>query len=80
MRAPHGFLTEADIDAISPEVAAHLPTVDVWVFEAADGRVDVNEQNFEAHRFYLRYGFMNVGRSETDSAGRPFPIIHMRLK
>ncbi|KVC80788.1 GNAT family N-acetyltransferase [Burkholderia ubonensis] len=39
--------------------------------------VDVNEQNPGAHAFYRRYGFRDVGRSATDSAGRPFPLIHM---
>ncbi|KVE36819.1 acetyltransferase [Burkholderia sp. BDU5] len=39
--------------------------------------VDVNEQNPQAHGFYRRYGFKDVGRSATDSAGRPFPLIHM---
>ncbi|RQR67746.1 GNAT family N-acetyltransferase [Burkholderia sp. Bp9126] len=39
--------------------------------------VDVNEQNPGAHAFYRRYGFRDIGRSETDSAGRPFPLIHM---
>ncbi len=42
--------------------------------------VDVNEQNPQAHGFYLRYGFRNVGRSSTDSGGRPFPLIHMALE
>ncbi len=41
--------------------------------------VDVNEQNPGAHAFYRRYGFREVGRSPTDSAGRPFPLIHMAL-
>jgi putative acetyltransferase len=41
--------------------------------------VDVNEQNPRAHGFYRRYGFEDVGRSATDSAGRPFPLIHMAL-
>ncbi|WP_323120268.1 acetyltransferase [Burkholderia alba] len=39
--------------------------------------VDVNEQNPQAHAFYRRYGFKDVGRSATDSAGRPFPLVHM---
>ncbi|KVC64027.1 GNAT family N-acetyltransferase [Burkholderia stagnalis] len=39
--------------------------------------VDVNEQNPGAHAFYRRYGFRDIGRSETDAAGRPFPLIHM---
>nr|WP_245867013.1 GNAT family N-acetyltransferase [Diaminobutyricimonas aerilata] len=39
--------------------------------------VDVNEQNPSAHAFYLRRGFRQVGRSETDGDGRPFPILHL---
>ena len=39
--------------------------------------VDVNEQNLAAHGFYRRYGFHDIGRSETDGEGRPFPLIHM---
>lgn len=42
--------------------------------------VDVNEQNPQAHGFYLHYGFEQTGRSETDGKGRPFPIIHMALR
>jgi putative acetyltransferase len=41
--------------------------------------LDVNEQNPLARDFYLRYGFRETGRSVTDAAGRPFPLIHMRL-
>jgi putative acetyltransferase len=40
--------------------------------------VDVNEQNPAALRFYLANGFEVVGRSETDSGGRPFPLLHLR--
>jgi len=40
-------------------------------------RVDVNEQNTQAHKFYHALGFVKVGRSPKDSAGRPFPLIHM---
>jgi putative acetyltransferase len=39
--------------------------------------VDVNEQNPAAHAFYKRCGFRDVGRSELDGAGHPFPLIHM---
>ncbi|OXM87527.1 GNAT family N-acetyltransferase [Paenibacillus rigui] len=42
--------------------------------------VDVNEQNEAAHKFYKRYGFVQEGRSELDSAGRPFPLLHLTLK
>lgn len=43
-------------------------------------RVDVNEQNEQAHGFYKHVGFEVVGRSETDDMGEPFPILHMELK
>jgi carbonic anhydrase len=42
--------------------------------------VDVNEQNEQAVGFYRRLGFEVEGRSDTDSAGRPFPLLHMRLR
>ncbi|MFU6774762.1 GNAT family N-acetyltransferase, partial [Pseudomonas aeruginosa] len=41
--------------------------------------VDVNEQNPQACGFYRHYGFRQTGRSATDSAGRPFPLLHMSL-
>lgn len=41
--------------------------------------VDVNEQNTSALEFYRHQGFEMIGRSETDEAGRPYPILHMRL-
>lgn len=42
-------------------------------------KVDVNEQNPSALNFYKRKGFRIIGRDETDSAGRLFPIIHLSL-
>lgn len=39
--------------------------------------VDVNEQNPLALGFYLKYGFVQTGRSETDGEGKPFPIIYL---
>jgi putative acetyltransferase len=41
--------------------------------------VDVNEQNPLAVTFYERYGFIQMGRSELDGSGRPFPLLHMAL-
>ena len=43
-------------------------------------RVDVNEQNPRAVGFYQRMGFVVTGRSAFDGQGRPFPLLHMRLK
>lgn len=40
-------------------------------------RVDVNEENDAAITFYHRLGFVVTGRSPTDGAGRPFPILHL---
>lgn len=42
-------------------------------------KVDVNEQNVSAAGFYARRGFEVVGRSETDEAGRPYPLLHLRF-
>lgn len=40
--------------------------------------VDVNEQNEAALGFYRSLGFELVGRSPTDSGGRPFPLLHLK--
>lgn len=42
-------------------------------------KVDVNEQNAGAHGFYLSKGFEQVGRSELDGDGRPYPIVHLEI-
>ena len=42
-------------------------------------RVDVNEQNASAAGFYAHRGFEVVSRSETDEAGRPYPLLRLRL-
>ena len=42
-------------------------------------KVDVNEQNTRAADFYRHFGFTAVSRSEVDSTGKPYPILHMQL-
>lgn len=42
-------------------------------------KVDVNEQNTSAAGFYAHRGFEVAGRRETDDAGRPYPLLHLRL-
>jgi putative acetyltransferase len=39
----------------------------------------VNEQNPQGVAFYRHMGFGQVGRSELDGQGNPFPLLHMRL-
>lgn len=39
--------------------------------------VDVNSQNPGAVDFYAALGFLEVGRSPVDHAGKPYPLIHM---
>lgn len=41
--------------------------------------VDVNEDNTQAVGFYERLGFVQVGRSELDGQGKPYPTLHMKL-
>jgi putative acetyltransferase len=42
--------------------------------------LDVNEQNPQAIGFYLRMGFEVVGRSAVDGMGKPYPLLHMRVR
>lgn len=41
--------------------------------------VDCNEQNTQSLAFYKSLGFEKVGMSEKDSAGRDFPIVHLKV-
>ncbi|MFC5412859.1 GNAT family N-acetyltransferase [Larkinella bovis] len=42
-------------------------------------KVDVNEDNPQAVGFYKHLGFQVVSRSELDSLGKPYPILHLAL-
>ncbi len=42
-------------------------------------KVDVNEQNQQAVGFYEYLGFKTISRSELDSLGKPYPILHLEL-
>jgi putative acetyltransferase len=50
------------------------------IVELGATAVDVNEQNEQALAFYVHLGFEVHGRSELDSTGKPFPLLHMRLR
>jgi putative acetyltransferase len=82
---PMGFMgvTEGMIDSLFIDPAYHGRGIGRALIEAArtPGRtltVDVNEQNVGARRFYERLGFEVVGRSELDSSGMPYPLLHLR--
>lgn len=43
-------------------------------------RVDVNEQNQQAAGFYQKMGFITEKRDVLDGMGKPYPILHLKLK
>jgi putative acetyltransferase len=53
--------------------------VDYAIQQMQVTKVDVNEQNQQAVGFYEHVGFKTVTRSELDSLGKPYPILHMEL-
>jgi putative acetyltransferase len=118
--ATHAFLSQAQLDALKPDVRAlQLERLDTWVLCAPDASpigfmvmnagaiealfiapewlrrgggsllmrhartraesltVEVNEQNAAALDFYLAQGFTLTGRTETDGAGRPYPLLRL---
>ncbi|MFF2888283.1 acetyltransferase [Paenibacillus sp. NPDC057967] len=48
--------------------------------KGTDLEVDVNEQNEGAHAFYIRFGFEQIGRSPLDGSGKPYPLLHLKLR
>lgn len=41
--------------------------------------VDVNEQNKNAVKFYLKHGFKTVERTDKDDHGMDYPLLRMKL-
>ena len=54
--------------------------VDLAIERAPVIRLDVNEQNDGARAFYRRMGFAEVGRSEDDEDGFPYPLLHLERR
>jgi putative acetyltransferase len=77
VRATHAFLTERDVQDLLPvvrDVVLRDAGLGAWVLEFAP----CEPAAFMGLAFYLQNGFVQAGRSERDSAGRPFPILHLR--
>lgn len=71
------------VEALFVDPAAHRQGVGTALLTSVTGpmpevALDVNEQNPSARRFYERHGFVQIGRSEHDAQGRPYPLLHMR--
>ncbi|MFN3791755.1 acetyltransferase [Massilia sp.] len=80
-----GFLglSGAHVDALFIDPASRAQGAGRRLLHHAQGiagrlSVDVNEQNLQAVGFYRHMGFALTGRSPTDDAGRPYPLLHMR--
>lgn len=43
-------------------------------------KVDVNEQNTDAVKFYEKLGFKTYERTEKDDHGKEYPLLRMKLK
>jgi putative acetyltransferase len=43
-------------------------------------KVDVNEQNTNAVKFYSKYGFKTYERTAKDEQGKNYPLLRMELK
>ena len=66
-----------DPDKMGQGIGGHLTRYAIEEMHAC--KVDVNEDNPEALKFYLHAGFVQTGRSETDGLGKPYPLLHMEL-
>lgn len=74
-----GRLEMLFVDAAHRESGIGTALLEHAIAEHGVTGLDVNEQNAPAARFYAHRGFEVVGRSETDDAGRPYPLLHLRL-
>ncbi|GAV16084.1 GNAT family N-acetyltransferase [Paenibacillus sp. NAIST15-1] len=53
--------------------------IQLLIKEFGVNSVDVNTDNERAKMYYLKNGFSIVDGSQTDSSGRPYPILHLKL-
>jgi putative acetyltransferase len=50
------------------------------VSELVADKLDVNEQNIRALKFYQKFGFETFERTDKDDQGRNYPLLRMRLE
>ncbi|MDX8338867.1 GNAT family N-acetyltransferase [Draconibacterium sp. IB214405] len=53
--------------------------LDFAVKELKANKLDVNAQNVNALKFYQKYGFDIVERTDKDEQGRNYPLLRMKL-
>ncbi|OUO90929.1 GNAT family N-acetyltransferase [Gordonibacter sp. An230] len=85
--APCGFAGVQDgkleMLFVAPEIRGHgvgSALLSLAVERFGVETLDVNEQNPQAVGFYEHEGFVVVDRSPVDDAGRPWPLLHLRLE
>lgn len=83
----HGFMgaTGDHVDALFVHAASRGQGIgrlllDSFLATRNEATVDVNEQNVSGRGFYEAMGFKPQGRSDIDSEGRPYPLLHMRWR
>lgn len=83
--SPVGFIAEEDgeIQMLFVDAAAHGAGIGTALLDSVAAghpelRVDVNEDNPSGRAFYAAKGFVQVGRSDLDGEGRPFPLLHLQ--
>jgi putative acetyltransferase len=67
-----------DPDYIGQKLGTKL--MNFAINELKADKVNVNEQNSEAIRFYSKFGFVTYERTEKDDYGNDYPILKMKLK
>ena len=54
--------------------------MDFALNELKADKVNVNEQNLDAIKFYSKFGFVTYERTEKDAEGNDYPVLKMKLK
>lgn len=67
-----------DPDYIGQKLGAKL--MNFALHELKADKVNVNEQNIEAIKFYAKFGFVAYERTEKDAEWNDYPVLKMKLK